>query len=156
MAMRKKSEEKANVSYFEGFEGIKEMYRKLIKNMENKSEEERSFVAFYAHQKDSQEFLKKYWLELSEEYRKTKVKRKAITTKHPSIKNYLKKETKEKFGMDLRPLSEKDYSSNISIEIYDSFTQIISHRHLQGILIENKDIANVMKQIFNLVWKKTK
>ena len=155
LAMQKKGEEKANVSYFEGFNGIKAMYQKLIENMRKKPMTERSFVAFYAHQKHTPEFLQKYWLELNEEYVKIGLTRKAVTTLHSSIKNYLKNETRERLGMDLRPLSEKDYSSNISIEVYDDFTQIISHRYLQGILIDNPDIANVMKQIFNLVWKST-
>jgi len=92
---------------------------------------------------------------LNEVYAKNNIKRNAITTLHPSIKNYLLAETKKKFGMNLRPLPEKEYSSNISIEVYDNFTQIISHRYLQGILIENPDIADVMQQIFKLVWKTT-
>jgi sugar-specific transcriptional regulator TrmB len=156
MAMQKKSDEKANVSYYEGFDGIKKMYAGLLENMKKKPVNERSFVAFYAHQKHTPDFLQKYWLELSEEYGKINLKRKAVTTLHPSIKHYLEEETKKRFGMDLRPLPEKDYSSNISIEVYDKYTQIISHRYLQGILIDNPDIADVMKQIFNLVWKTTK
>ena len=51
-------------------------------------------------------------------------------------------------------ISKKKYSSNISIEVYKNFTQIISHRYLQGILIDNPDIARVMKQIFELVWER--
>lgn len=155
LAMQKRSDEKANVSYFEGFDGIKKMYSRLIDNMKKRPTNERSFVAFYAHQKHTPDFLRKYWVELNEEYRRIGLKRNAVTTLHPSIKNYLQEETKKKYGMDLRPLPEKDYSSNISIEVYDNYTQIISHRNLQGILIENSDIADVMKQIFNLVWKTT-
>jgi HTH-type transcriptional regulator, sugar sensing transcriptional regulator len=155
LAIQKKGEHKASVSYYEGFEGVKEMYNRLLKNMKNKPLTERSFSAFYAHQKHTPEFLQKYWLTLNEEYVKIGLRRKAVTTLHPSIKNYLKKEVQERLGMDLRALPENDYSSNISIEVYDDFTQIISHRYLQGILIENPDIASVMKQIFNLVWKST-
>jgi len=156
LAIQKKGEEKASISYYEGFDGIKKMYDKLVKNMEQKPATERFFVAFYAHQKNTPTFLKKYWLELNEKYRAISLKRSAITTLHPSIKYYLEEETKKRLGMDLRPLPEKDYSSNISIEVYDNYTQIISHQYLQGILIENPDIANVMKQIFQLVWKNTK
>jgi len=155
MAMQKKKDEKASVSYYEGFKGIQEMYRQLLENMRKKPLAERSFVAFYAHQKHTPDFLQKYWQELNEEYVKTGICRNAVTTLHPSIKYYFQKETKERLGMDLRPLPEKEYSSNISIEIYDDYTQIISHRYLQGILIANPDIADVMKQIFNLVWKTT-
>jgi HTH-type transcriptional regulator, sugar sensing transcriptional regulator len=155
MAMQKKKDEKVSVSYYEGFNGVREMYRQLLENMKKKPLSERSFVAFYAHQKHTPDFLQKYWRELNEEYINAGIRRNAVTTLHPSIKYYLEKGVKERLGMDLHPLPEKDYSSNISVEVYDNYTQIISHRYLQGILIENPDIADVMKQIFNLVWRST-
>lgn len=156
LAIQKKSDEKASVAYYEGFEGIKKMYTKLITKLQAEPVEKRSFIAFYAHQKHTPDFLQKYWLELNEKYAENKIKRNAITTSHSSIKYYLEQATQQKLGMDLRSLPEKDYSSNISIEVYGDFTQIISHRYLQGILIENPDIADVMSQIFKLVWKTTK
>lgn len=156
LAIQKKSDEKANISYYEKIEGIKEMYQKLLKNMRQKKESDRNFIAFYAHQKDTPQVLQKYWLDLNEEYGENNIKRKYITTNHPSIQKYLDINTIKKLGIEMKALSEKDYSSNISIEIYDNFVQIISHRYIQGVLIENPDIANVMKQIFNLVWKLTK
>ncbi len=152
LAIQKTNEEKASVSYYEGLDGIKEMYSQLIKVMKNKPEEERSLVAFFAHQKDTPDFLQKYWLKSNEELKANKIKRKAITTFSKSIQKYLEEETMKKFNLEMKALSEKDYSSNISVEIYDNFTQIISHRYIQGILIENRDISNVMKQIFYLVW----
>ncbi len=155
LAIQKKADEKVSVAYFEGFEGIKKMYDQLIAKMQKKPLPERSFIAFYAHQKHTPNFLQEYWLQLNDDYAKNNIKRTAITTLHPSIKNYLAAETKKKLKMDLRTLIEKDYSSNISLEVYDNFTQIISHRYLQGILIENPDIADVMQQIFKLVWKTT-
>lgn len=155
MALRKKGEEKANVSYFEGFDGIREMYARLVSDLKWKPADERSFVAFYAHQKHTPEFLREYWLELNETYRANKIRRQAVTTLDPSIREYLKEETKRRFGMDLRPLPESEYSSNISIEIYGNCVQIVSHRGIQGVLIEHPDIADVMRQIFALAWKTT-
>lgn len=156
LAIQKKSEEKASVSYYEKMDGIKEMYQRLLKNMRDKDKADRHFIAFYAHQKDTPQVLQKYWTELNEEYRDNRIKRKYITTNHPSIRKYLEKETIEKFGIEMKALPEEKYSSNISIEIYDNFVQIISHRYIQGVLIENPDIADVMKQIFNLVWNSSK
>ena len=156
MALRNKNTEKASVSFYEGLEGIKEMNRKIVNVMKAKPVEERNFVAFYAHQKDTPAFLQKYWLELIEEFKREKIKRKFITTKHPSIEWYLKSETIRNTGVEIKALPEEDYSSNISIEIYDNFVQIVSHRYVQGILIENPDIADVTRQIFNLVWKLTR
>ncbi len=154
LAIRKENEEKASVSYYDGLDGIKEMYRLLIKTMLKKPEGERSFVAFFAHQKNTPDFLRKYLSKSIDELNLNRIKRKAVTTFHKSTQKYLDKEMKM-FGLELKALSENEYSSNISIEVYDNYTQIISHRYVQGILIENRDIADVMKQIFLLVWKST-
>ena len=54
---------------------------------------------------------------------------------------------------DMVGLPPSIYSSNISIEVYKDYTQIISHRYVQGILIRNPDIANVMRQIFEIARK---
>lgn len=156
IAIQKRETAKASVSYYEGLDGIREMNKKLVSVMKSKPASERNFVAFYAHQKETPKFLQKYWLELTEELNRERIRRSYITTKHPSINWYLQKETIQRSGVEIKALSEKEYSSNISIEIYDKFVQIISHRYIQGILIENPDIADVMKQIFELVWKQTK
>lgn len=155
LAIRKVTEEKPNVSYYDGLEGIKEMYNRLIKVMRSKSENERSFVAFFAHQKDTPDCLQKYLKKSINELSENRIKRKAITTLHKSTQKYLEIETMNNLGLEIKALSGKEYSSNISIEVYENCTQIISHRYVQGILIENRDIANVMKQIFSLVWNLT-
>lgn len=156
MAMQKEDNEKVAVAYFEGMDGIGEMYDRMIKTMKQKKHDQRNAVGFYAHQQDTSEMLQDYWKDMNEKFAKHSISRKAITTKHESIESYLSIESLKKYGVVTKPLSEDDYSSNISIEVYDNFTQIISHRHLQGILIENPDIAAVMTQIFKLVWKSSK
>ncbi len=69
-----------SVSYFEGLEGIKEMYSILMRQMKQKPEEDRTYVGFFAHQKDTSEFLRKYWEELNDKLRELRIKRKVITT----------------------------------------------------------------------------
>lgn len=140
---------KVKASYFEGMGGVKELYRRMFKTMAGKE-----VVGFYAHEKDTSPELQQYWRGLNEEVRKKYIRRRVITTKHPSLEHYLKKENQKKYYVKLKALPEKIYNSNISLEIYKNFTQIISHRHLQGILIDNPDIARVLKQIFELVWER--
>lgn len=141
---------KVTASFYEGLDGIKEMGHKLIEHTKGQEH-----IAFYAHQRDTPKSLQDYWKELNQEYLKNNITRRAITTHDPSIKDYLANTLVPKEYLQLKPLSPKEYSSNISIEVYgEKWTQIISHRHLQGILIENPDIAQVMKQIFDLIWKK--
>lgn len=140
---------KVKASFYEGLNGIKEMGGKLVEHTKG-----REHIAFYAHQKDTPKVLQEYWKELNAEYAKNNITRRAITTHDPSINDYLTNKVVPKNSLQLKALSPKKYSSNISIEVYDKWTQIISHRYLQGILIENPDIAHVMKQIFELIWEK--
>ena len=156
MAMQKEDDEKVSIAYFEGMDGIEEMYDRMLKTMKQKPSAKRVVSGFYAHQQDTSEMLKNYWVKLNERFLKNSIRRQSISTKHESLKGYLQVESLKKYGVTMKSLSPEDYSSNISIEVYDDFTQIISHRHLQGVLIENPDIANVIGQIFNLVWKLSK
>ena len=80
---------------------------------------------------------------------------KAITTKDKTTQSYLNHTKVPKEFMEIKGLSEKIYSSNISIEVYNNRTQIISHRYEQAVVIDNPDIAHVMRQIFEIVWSKT-
>lgn len=145
----KKGEEKGktSVSYFEGIDGFREVYKKLMKNMEGKES-----IGFYAHQKDTPEPLKEYWNELNVIMRKKKIKRRVITTYHDTILYYLQKTVIEDNGLVIKALSEDKYNSNISLEVYDNFTLLASHKHLQAVLIENINVANVILQIFEMIW----
>jgi len=140
---------KVYVSYYEGLSGIKEMYSKLCENMKDKE-----YVAFYAHGKNTPRELLEYFDELNAEHKKFGIKRRGITVKHPSLKKYLEKNNQKNYRIKLKTLTPDKYNSQISIEIYKNVTQIISHRYLQGILIENPDVAKVIKQIFELVWSR--
>jgi hypothetical protein len=75
-----------------------------------------------------------------------------ITPNDPTSAKYLKNQNK--YLITAKALSTNEYDSAISIEVYNNFVEIISNRHLQGILIENPDIAAAVKQIFEMLWKK--
>jgi HTH-type transcriptional regulator, sugar sensing transcriptional regulator len=147
-ALSKTENKRVNAEYYEGPSGVREMYQKL--SSEEKTKEQ---VAFYAHGRDTSPELMNYWIELNKEYLKHGIKRRGITTNDPSIKDYLESKIVPKEFMQLKALSPKIYDSNISIEIFGSYTRILSHKYLQGIVINNPDIASVLKQIFEIVWK---
>jgi predicted transcriptional regulator len=153
MAMHKEDDSKVSISFFEGIEGIQELYATLIRTMKKKNPNDRFYLGFNAHQQDTPDKLEKYWLELNEDFKDIGIKRRLVTTKHQSLEKYLSEEAQKKYAVTLKALPEEIYSSNVSIEIYDNITQIVSHRYLQAIRIENPDIANVLKQIFEIVWK---
>ncbi len=137
-------------SYYEGVSGIRELYKKLTNEMEGET-----VIGFFAHGKDTPKELWNYWGELNQEMMKRNIKTRAITTIDETTEDYLNFKKIPKEFADLRGLPKDMYSSNISIEVYKNKTQIVSHRYEQAILIENPDVADVIRQIFEIVWKKT-
>lgn len=149
MAMNKKrANKKVNVAYYEGLDGIREMYNKLHKEIPGKN-----YVGFFAHEKHTPKGLTELFDEINEKHRRLKIGRKVLTVDDKSLAKYFDKEYIKKHDIDLKKLPISKYDSNISIEVYKNKTQIFSHRYLQAVVIDNPDIAKTMKQIFNLVWE---
>ena len=149
-ALAKNKEKVVEINYYEGLDGIKEMYKNLLKEAAGKT-----YDGFFARDTDTPKALAEYWRELNEEMAKRKIKIRGITTKDKTTQEYFDESKHSKELFELRALFPEMYSSNISVEVYGDFTQITSHRYVQGILIKNPDIANVMRQIFEIAWKKT-
>lgn len=154
LALEKKQDEKVSVAYFEGIGGVKEAYNRLIKHMKKKPMQERQYVGFYAKTDNLDSDLERYFTQMSEDlFQKNGIKRKAITTYNELIaKKYLNPAALKKYNTESKALYESKYSSYVSIEIYDNFVQILSQRTLQTILIEDADIANTQRQIFEMMW----
>lgn len=150
-ALNKRKKYEVSVAYYEGVTGIREMYYKSIKLFKNKN---KPMMAFFSHERDTPPELSALWPEINDAWRRNKVKIKGLTVYDQSIKDFIKKIPPAKYLMDLKLLDPKRYDSNISIEIFDKFVQIISHRYIQGIVIYNPDIADVLRQIFELVWER--
>ena len=74
-----------------------------------------------------------------------------ITTEDTKTIEWVKSKTRHL--LNFKTVSSEEYDSNVSIEVCDNFVQIISSQYLQGVLIDNPDIANTMRQIFEMVWK---
>lgn len=153
LALKNKKEQKFNLAYFEGIDGIRESYRKFFKLMKEKPIEQRIFVAFNAKVDTLETEIQKFFDEWNEKIHKFNIKRRAITTYNALIaEKYLNKFALERYGIKIKALNEEKYSSYISIEVYDNYVHILSQRNLQAILIEDKDISNTIKQIFEMVW----
>ncbi len=140
---------KVKVSYFEGIDGLKEMYNALLKKAGDKG-----YPAFYAHGQDTSPELLNLFKEMSEKFFKKKISRRGITVFHPTLFKYFNPKYLKKNNITLKTLPQKKYNSNVSIEIVRNCTFITSHKHLQGVVIDNPDVARVMRQIFNLVWER--
>lgn len=146
-ALSRVKDYKVRVSYYEGLDGIREMYNELYELAAGKE-----YVAFYAHAKDAPPELLQFFWESNEELRRHNIRRRGLTADDKTLQEFFQPRNLKKFDIKLKKLPLSKYNSNISIEILKNHTFIISHRHLQGIVIDNPDIARVLKQIFELVW----
>lgn len=145
-AIAKKSSQTIRSLYFEGLPGLQEMYKITNKKMIGKE-----VVGFYARTTPSVQELESFYNnKLNPERKRLGIKIRGISSNDPSLKGY--KKTAADFGYDIHWINPKKYLSDSSIEIGEDFVQIVSHRHLQAVLIENPDVAKAFHQIFELVW----
>ncbi len=147
-------EYKVRVSYYEGMNGVREMYTKLCEEIKTVPRNARKYIGFYANEKDAPRELLNYFEEVREKFKKDDISRRGITVFDKTTLRFLKKQFQKKHGVELKAISAKKYNSNISIEVFRNKTYIFSHKHLQSTVIDNPDIARVMKQIFELVWER--
>lgn len=148
-ALSRKEEYQVKASYFEGMDAISEMYQKLLK--EAAGEES---VGFYGHQEGSPQILRDFWNKLNPEYQKNNIKRRVIISKHPTVDYYINQTADKQLEIESLPMEK--YNSQISLEVYQNSTLISSNRYLQAMLIDNPDVASVIRQLFEMIWKDIK
>jgi len=146
LAIRKENEEEASVSYYEGIDQIKEVYKKLLKEVSGSECE-----GFYGHLKNVPDVLEKFARDLDKDYLAQKIKRRVVITDTEATKDYI--QSANSIGAQIKALPEDFYNSNISIEMFGNKTIIFSHKDIKATLIENKDVSNVMRQLFEIAWK---
>ena len=111
----------------------------------------KTVVGFYAHSGDTSPELVDFFLENMEDFKKNNCHLRGIVPDHPNLKRF--RETDTKYNRLMKTIPMDEYSANISIDIGDDFVSFFSFKDLQVTLIENKDIADTMRQIFEMVWK---
>ena len=111
----------------------------------------KTVVGFYAHSGDTSPELVDFFLENMEDFKKNNCHLRGIVPDHPNLKRF--RETDTKYNRLMKTIPMDEYSANISIDIGDDFVSFFSFKDLQVTLIENKDIADTLRQIFEMVWK---
>ena len=147
-AIQKGKEEKTSISFFEGTEGFKEAYSRILKN-----KKDIECMAFFAHQKNVPEEMKEYWQKLETYFKKNNIKRKVIIPDDPSVESFLKTALKKSNEMKIKTLPISKFDSNVAIEVYDNLILFASHKNMQASLVEDSDIAHTISQIFNYIWE---
>lgn len=138
---------KPKTLYFEGERGVKDFLDYGLDKMSGKE-----FVGFYAHAEN----ISKELLDMVNEYN-SKLKRehiglRGIAPEHTTLKYY--RDRDKEYSRNMKIVSYKTYSSNISVDVGPTFVRIFAPKDMQGVIIENPDIARTMKQIFEMVWAK--
>lgn len=146
-AIEKGKEEKTSLFHFEGADGLKEAYDRILKN-----KKDMECVAFFAHQRNVPDEIKAYWEKIDKLHTKNNIQRKVIIPDDPSVRNYIESVVGKRNDISLKKLPIEQFDSDVAIEVYDNTTLFVSHKHMQASMVEDADIAKTITQIFNLVW----
>lgn len=146
LALSEGEKPKPKTLFFEGISAVRHAF-----NWSNKRMSGKEFVSFYAHGDDASSELIDFFLENMEDFKKNNCRVRGIVPNHPNLKKYRENDAEYNRQIKIIPLDE--YSANISIDIGDDFVSFFSFKDLQITRIENKDIADTMRQIFEMVWK---
>jgi sugar-specific transcriptional regulator TrmB len=139
------SQNNINVFYYEGFDGVKDLLFYKIDEIKNEQ-----ICAFFAKLENYDESILKLTKSWATTLLKNKVLLKGIT---PDVE-ITKKAIEDNPGIyqEIKFVDPKKYSSNISIDCIHDFVRIIDYKNLNGIIIENVEVTNTVKQIFEMVW----
>jgi sugar-specific transcriptional regulator TrmB len=136
--------EKPVIRYFEGKEGIKQIYKDTLKDTKLIK-----VIRSIYDDKEFSQYLNTYY---APKRARLGIKTKIISQlqgEHEIVshdKELLKRR---------KTIKEEDFPAPTEIDIYgDKVAMISFKRKLVGIIIENKDVAETMEHIFNQLWQK--
>lgn len=143
-ALMKKAD-KPRASYFDGIRGIKELLDFGTDMLEGGE-----LVGFNARADGISEEVRRIFSEYNEMLRKAQIKIRGIVPDHPSLKEY--RDADKQFGRDIKIVPLEKYSSDVSIDIGPDFVKILMFKNMHGVLIEDKNLAIALRQIFEMQW----
>lgn len=147
LAMTKGSNTKVSAVYFEGLKGIKQVME--YKQKENKGKE---IVGFYATSQDLPKELTEYFVQWNEKSRKLGITMRGIVPDHESLTTF--RNSDEKSGRNMKVMPYEEFSSEVAIDVSGDVVRIQDYKNLQGVAIENADVAKTMREIFEMVWRR--
>jgi sugar-specific transcriptional regulator TrmB len=134
------------IKFYEGKQGIRRIQEDILKTKDLKSIEE--FIPlddahrlFPAHPRDHRHMMK----------RKIKIPERVIyTSRNGAVLSYKRESIEARFI----PIEQFPFHTEITIYA-DKVAMVSFGRKLIGIVIESEDIANTLRSMFNLIWRKT-
>ena len=133
---------KPKVQFFEGDKGIREAYEDTLKSKET--------ILAYANVKTMHEGLPNFFPEYYKRRAANKIFIKAIIPRNKlSVERSLANQEEMR---DTRFLPETEMTFSPEVNIYNDKILIASWKEKMAIIIESKELADLQKLIFNLLW----
>jgi len=148
LAMSKGEKTKVSALYFEGVAGMKRILEYRIKEFEGKE-----LLGFWATDRNTPQELKDYFKnEYAEKYKRYCIPMRGIVPADERLQSY--READAKYNRTMKIVPYEQYSSEVAIDTIGDIVRIQDYKNLQGIAIENADVAKTIREIFEIMWSK--
>lgn len=148
LALTKGKATKVNTIYFEGANGIKQLMEYRLKEMEGQE-----MVGFWATDKGADPELRDYFKnDWGPMVSKLGITMRGIVPDDESLKDY--RAADATFGRTMKVVPTESYSSEVAIDTLGDLVRIQDYKNLQGVAIENADVAKTVREIFEMLWQK--
>ncbi len=134
------------IKFYEGIEGMKRVYEDTLTSTEE--------IRAYGNYDENYAVLKDYLFEYMRRRAEKKIHLRAIAPNTKFARERKANDTKE--DREIALVSPERYSISPEIDVYDNKVVISSWEEKLGIIIESREIADAMKQIFELAWDRAK
>ena len=141
---------KAHVRLYEGTEGIKTVWKKTL---EKKNKEILAFSGYRLAEETAQFYGREYvdWgLNYIKERAKKNIFTRVISEESPQARERQKVDKEEL--RELRLVPKEKFLFRNEIDILDDWVAVTSYKELIALVIESKEFAQTMKNIFELAW----
>jgi len=140
------TEGRPTIRYFEGVEGLKEIYEDSLKA--------KDMIRAYSAVEEMKDLMGDYMERYYQRRTKKKIYIKAIT-KSGTYAAHLK-HVEKSFYRELRLVPADKFDFTLERYIYNNKVAYMSFRDRFGVIIESRDIAHTEKYIFELAWQAAK
>ncbi len=134
---------------YEGAIGIKDALAYKRDHVANKE-----MLSFYAKTSENTIRIPEYYFEHNDLLFRQHTTVRAIAPEDDSLRQFRKTDVRRNRKVKMFPTSI--FSPRTSVDIADTFVRILLHKDKQALVIENKDFADFMKQVFEIIWLKEK
>ncbi len=142
----KKGNRKAIVTYYEGLHG----YEQAMSYKENEVVEDGEMLCYFAPANKSNPAMFKSIDEFMDKMKRNGVKMRAFAPDHETLRRYRAED--EVAGREVKVLPLDMYSATSSIDINRNFVRFTLFDEEMFVIIENSEIAKIMRQIFEMNW----